>query len=77
MASFPDLILEFRDESFAAGDTKPFCGPERYGEWDDLAMGARKRKIEAARKCQSENGDQPGCSKRPETTDYAFEQGNR
>lgn len=29
--------------------------------WSDLAMQARKRKVDAARKCESEKGIQPGC----------------
>jgi tetratricopeptide (TPR) repeat protein len=47
--------IECGDRAAVATDLK------KAGEWSDLAMAARKRKTEAARKCQSENVDQPGC----------------
>jgi tetratricopeptide (TPR) repeat protein len=47
--------IECGNRAAVAADLK------KADEWTDLAMRARKRKTEAARKCQSENGDQPGC----------------
>jgi len=47
--------IESGNGSAVAADLKKADG------WGDLAMQARKRKAEAAAKCQSEKGIQPGC----------------
>ena len=47
--------IECGDRAAVAADLK------KADEWADLAMQARKHKVEASRKCQSENGDQPAC----------------
>src|SRR6185437_4545991 len=47
--------LECGDAAAVAADLK------KADEWTDLAMDARKRKAEAAAKCQAEKNVQPGC----------------
>jgi len=47
--------IECGDQAAVAADLK------KADEWTDLAMDARKRKAEAAAKCQAEKNVQPGC----------------